>query len=93
MSSTVPCNQQRCQMIKARLNKAFTPDILEVLDESHKHIGHPGARSNKGHFALRIQAPALMGSKIEAHRAIYQALGELMTTEIHALSIHIVRSP
>lgn len=78
----------RIQRIRERLQARFSPESLEITDESHLHAGHPGARSGKGHFAIQIisrqfarQAP------LQRHRLIYQALGEMMATDIHALRI------
>lgn len=80
----------RVAQIRARLEAAFAPSTLEVIDESHLHHGHAGARSGKGHFRVRIGAPALAGqSRLAAHRLVYGALGELLETDIHALSVDI----
>jgi len=78
----------RIEQIRSRLAARFEPVALDVVDESHLHAGHAGARSGKGHFRLRIVAPAFAGqAPLERHRMIYDALGELMSAEIHALSI------
>lgn len=75
-------------LIKARLTEAFSPETLTLIDESHLHAGHAGAQSGKGHYALTIRAAAFGGkTPIARHRMIYQALGELMDTHIHALTI------
>lgn len=77
-------------LIRARLDAALAPRRLEVIDESHLHAGHPGARDGRGHFRIRIAAPVLAGqSRLAAHRRIYAALDDLMTTDIHALSIEL----
>jgi BolA family transcriptional regulator, general stress-responsive regulator len=75
-------------MLKAKIEQlltgAFSPDFLEVIDESHKHIGHgaPG-----GHFRVNIVSARFRGKKsLEVHRMIYQAL-EPARSSIHALSI------
>ena len=66
---------------------------LEVVDESHKHAGHAGARDGRGHFAVSITSEAFAGlAPLARHRKVYAALGDLMTTDIHALSIH-ARTP
>lgn len=71
------------------LEQAFAPTLLEVRDDSHRHIGHAGARDGRGHFDVVIASDAFIGqSPLARHRAVYAALGELMTTDIHALSIH-----
>ena len=61
---------------------------LEIIDESHKHAGHAGARDGGGHYVLRIVSARFAGKNTVArHRMIYSALGELMKREIHALTI------
>jgi len=78
----------RSATIEALLTEAFSPDHLLVKDQSHLHAGHAGAKEGRGHFEVIIVADAFDGcSRIESHRLIYEALGELMTTDIHALSI------
>lgn len=79
---------ERAAKIEAVLTQAFSPDQLLVKDQSHLHAGHAGARDGRGHFEVLIVADAFHGqSRIECHRLIYDALGQLMTTDIHALSI------
>ena len=73
--------------IKLRL-AALTPQDIQIMDESAQHAGHAGAKSGGGHYQLTIISPAFSGQNIVArHRAIYQALGDLMSTRVHALSI------
>ena len=79
---------EREQMIRTRLTEAFEPSILDIVDESHKHAGHPGAAQGGGHFLLTIESRAFIGkSPLQRHRMVYAALGDLMEREIHALSI------
>ena len=67
---------------------ALQPVTLDVIDDSHKHAGHEGARDGRGHFTVRIVSPVFAGKAPRArHRAIYAALGEMMQTDIHALAI------
>jgi BolA protein len=81
----------RIALIRQRLEIALQPTTCEVIDESHLHRGHAGARDGRGHFRVRIAAPALHGlRRLEAHRRVYEALGDLMETEIHALAIELV---
>lgn len=83
-------NKQRVELIKQRLNDDFSPRELTVNDDSHKHAGHPGAKLGLGHFSIIIASEKLsIMPTLAAHRAIYQALGNLMQTDIHALSIKI----
>lgn len=74
--------------IRARLQEAFAPTRLEVIDEGHMHIGHAGEGS--GHFRVRIASSAFAGkSRVQQHRLIYEAVGELMGHGIHALAIEV----
>lgn len=74
--------------IRARLIAAFAPTELEVIDESHLHAGHPGAKSGKGHFKVTIVSNHFAGRKqLERHRMVFAALDDMMETEIHALSV------
>jgi BolA family transcriptional regulator, general stress-responsive regulator len=78
----------RSARIEALLTEAFSPDHLLVKDQSHLHAGHAGAEEGRGHFEVIIVADAFdRCSRIEGHRLVYEALGTLMTTDIHALSI------
>lgn len=81
----------RLDKIKQALEKAFKPSYLEVIDDSAEHYGHAGALTGKGHFTVKISTPHLQNkSRLEQHRLIYAALGELMQTDIHALSIKVI---
>ncbi|HQW81930.1 MAG: BolA family transcriptional regulator [Rhodanobacteraceae bacterium] len=80
--------QQRVDEIRRRLETAFRPVMLEVIDDSHKHIGHEGARDGRGHYTVHISAEVFRGQlPLAQHRSVYAALGELMSTDIHALAI------
>ena len=75
-------------MIEQRLRSALSVDSIESVDESHLPVGHPGAASGGGHFQVTIVADNFDGlSTLARHRLIYDALGDAMQTEIHALSI------
>lgn len=79
---------ERLAMIRQRLTEALAPKELEITDESHKHVGHEGAKSGGGHFTVRIVSDDFEGKRLlERHRMVYQALGEAMQSDIHALSI------
>ena len=78
----------RMQMIRDRLTAALAPEDLEVEDVSHEHAGHAGARDGRGHFNVLIVSDAFDGqSLLKRHRLVYNALGDAMETDIHALSI------
>ena len=67
---------------------ALEPVQIEIIDDSHKHAGHEGARSGGGHYTLKILSAQFAGKPTLArHRMIYSALGEMMKHEIHALNI------
>ena len=78
----------RIEQIRTALEAALSPSLLVVTDDSHKHAGHEGARDGRGHFHVQIVSEAFAGlSPLARHRAIYVALGQMMETDIHALSI------
>lgn len=81
---------ERKAKIATRLRDVFDPHLLEVIDESHLHKGHAGARDGRSHFRVHIVSPLFVGiAPLQRHRMVYQALGELMNTEIHALAIEV----
>jgi BolA protein len=85
--------EQRVPAIRAAIEAALAPVALEVEDESHRHAGHAGARDGRGHFRVDVVSAAFAGlNPIARHRAVYAAMGELMTTDIHALAIR-ARTP
>jgi len=85
-------NAERIERMRAAL-QALAPSHLDISDESHRHAGHEGARDGRGHFALDIVSEAFAGlAPLARHRRVYQAVGEMMQTDIHALSIR-ARTP
>lgn len=80
--------EQRMEAIRLRIEEALDPEELVVEDEGHLHVGHEGARDGRGHFRVFVVAESFDGlTMIQRHRKIYEALGELMNSDIHALSI------
>lgn len=74
--------------MRERLEAAFAPASLDVVDDSHRHVGHAGAQGGQGHFTIDIVSDAFAGqAPLARHRAVYAALGEMMSDDIHALSI------
>jgi BolA protein len=68
--------------------QALSPENIEILDESGKHLGHAGAKGGGGHYDLCIVSPRFTGcSTLARHRLVYEALGDLMHQDIHALAI------
>jgi BolA protein len=80
---------QVADRIRRRLDAALSPTELKLVDESTRHAGHAGARpEGETHFRLTIVAEAFAGrSPVDRQRMVYTALGDLMRTDIHALSI------
>ena len=78
----------RIERIRDALQAALSPSLLVVTDDSHQHAGHEGARDGRGHFHVRIVSAAFVGlTPLARHRAIHAALGRMMETDIHAVSI------
>ena len=81
-------SEQRLAEIRCRLQTALSPESLQVEDEGHLHIGHEGAKDGRGHFRVLVVSDQFQGKTLIArHRLIYQAMGDLMQTDIHALAI------
>jgi len=79
----------RLRVIQERLEQTLQPRSCEVQDDSAAHKGHAGAASGAGHFTLKIVSEKFEGlNRISRHRLVYDAVGDLMHTEIHALVIH-----
>ena len=78
----------RISSIEKRLRESLTIKSLEIIDESHLHVGHAGAASGGGHFQVIITAVDFEDlNTLARHRLVYEALGDAMETDIHALSI------
>jgi BolA protein len=76
-------------MLETRLREALAPTSLGIEDQSAAHAGHAGSRpAGETHFRVEITAPAFTGlSRVARHRLVVEAVGDLMQTDIHALSI------
>ena len=67
---------------------ALQPERVEVTDDSHQHAGHAGAADGRGHFTVLVVSKRFAGlSTLRRHRLVYDAVGDMMTTDLHALSI------
>jgi BolA protein len=74
--------------IESRLRRELAAEPVLVVDESHLHAGHAGARGGAGHFRAVIVSARFEGrSAVERQRLVYAALDDLMGREIHALSM------
>jgi BolA protein len=76
------------EMLK-RLNSALSPSRIELTDDSEQHRGHGGYNpAGESHFTLRVESAAFAGkNRVQRQRMIYAALGDLMESRVHALSI------
>lgn len=76
-------------IIQNKLIAALNPLVLEIVDESHKHAGHAGARpGGNSHFAVKIVSKAFAPlSRLERHRLVHDILQEELNGKIHALSL------
>ena len=80
--------RDRPTLIREELEKHFQPTELLIKDQSQLHAGHEGARDGKGHFDVTIVSQAFDGiNRIQRHRMVYDALSQLLETDIHALRI------
>jgi stress-induced morphogen len=80
------------ERITKKLQQAFAPETLEVVNVSHRHAGHassPG--TGESHFTIKVVSPVFAGkSRIERHRMVNQVLAEELAGKIHALAITAV---
>lgn len=72
-----------------RLNSSLAPTRVDLVDDSEQHRGHGGYNpAGESHFTLTIESAAFAGkSRVERQRMVYSALGDLMESRVHALSI------
>jgi BolA protein len=78
---------ERVALLRAALQQALQPTLLEIRDDSVAHAGHAGAREG-GHFHVLVASPRFVGlSPLARHRLVYDAAGPLLKTQVHALSI------
>jgi BolA protein len=77
----------RLERLRRALAK-LAPTELDIADESHLHAGHAGAQAGHGHYRVRVVSERFAGlPTLARHREVYAALGMLMQTDIHALSL------
>ena len=88
MTEALSMGAERVAEMRRRLVAAFEPVSIAVGDDSHRHVGHEGARDGRGPFSGALESAAFAGKKpLERHRLVDGALGEMMQDDIHALSI------
>ncbi|MFZ3004124.1 MAG: BolA family protein [Undibacterium umbellatum] len=78
----------RQEKILARLTETLQPAQCQLTDDSEAHRGHAGSAGGAGHYSVRIVCEQFDGlNRISRHRLVYDAVGDMMQTEIHALNI------
>ena len=76
------------EVIVSRIREHLSAESVEIEDQSHLHVGHAGAAGGGGHYEVTIVASCFKGlNTLARHRLVYEAVGDLMKKEIHALSI------
>jgi BolA protein len=83
---------ERVEKIRQALTARLTPLSLTIRDDSAQHAGHAGARDG-GHFSVTVVSDRFTGcTRMQRHQLVYEAVSELLRTDIHALSIQ-ARTP
>lgn len=81
--------KETTDLIRHILNTALKPSLLEIIDNSAAHAGHAGARKGGGHYNITIVSAAFeKKTLVQRHQLIYEALGDMMKEQIHALGIN-----
>ncbi len=77
------------QQITEKLQQAFAPAVLEVVNDSHRHAGHAGTPgTGESHFTVKVVSARFAGkSRLERHRMVNDVLAEELKGPIHALAI------
>jgi BolA protein len=77
------------ETIRTKLEQSLAPSLLEIVDESHRHAGHSGAKpSGETHFNVVIVSSAFTGfTRVARHRMVFEILKELMDAPVHALAL------
>jgi BolA protein len=84
----------REERLRAKLMARFAPIQLVIEDESHHHAGHAGAAGGQSHYRVRIVSEAFRGiSPVARHRLVYEAVDDLLKSDIHALAIEALPPP
>jgi BolA protein len=77
------------ETMKRILTESFSPQRLAIIDDSHRHAGHAGARpEGETHFTVEIVSTAFAGkSRVDRQRLVYAALSGLLRDRVHALAL------
>ena len=85
--------EQRIALITERLSP-LKPSHLEIIDESHMHVGHEGAKGGAGHFRVIIASEQFRGiTPLARHRLVYDLVDDLIPHPVHALAIQAKTNP
>jgi BolA protein len=86
---------QIAQAIRAKLTEGLSPTRLEVVDDSHRHASHSGARpGGESHFNVIVESSAFAGMKrLDRQRLVHQLLAEELAGPVHALSLDLRPPP
>ena len=81
----------RREIIKTKLEESFVIETLDVIDESEFHRGHSGFQEGgESHFRIRLSSENFKNKSLLArHRAVHEALGKQLLSEIHALALEL----
>lgn len=83
-----PTTHSRVERIRQRLEETLQPIRCQIEDDSAKHAGHAGASSGAGHFSVTIVSQQFETlNRLSRHRLVYDAVGDMMHSDIHALAI------
>jgi BolA protein len=82
----------RADRIQAALAAAFAPAEIELVDDSHRHAGHAGARpEGETHYTVRVVSPAFAGmNRVARSRAAHAVLEQEFGSGLHALSLRLL---
>lgn len=77
--------------LEEKLREAFSPEKLEVINESHLHAGHAGDNgTGESHFRIKIVADAFKGmGRLQRHRAVNEIAQPKLDEGLHALAIDV----
>lgn len=80
---------QVAETLKRILTESFAPERLAIIDDSHRHAGHAGARpEGETHFTVEIVSAAFAGrSRVDRQRLVHAALADLLRERVHALAL------
>ena len=80
----------KAQVMKKALEQVFQKSEIKIVNDSEAHRGHGGYSDGETHFKLIIKSPKFIGmSRLQRHRAVHEALGPNLISQIHALELQL----